>query len=64
MSDAVFRELSATVVGINEVRSVFEEAKALRSLTGRWVLGDFLWVLLSALNFFLTFLKEDDFVLG
>ena len=34
-SDAVFKELSATIVGINEVRAVFEEAKGLLTLTGR-----------------------------
>ncbi|KLO16056.1 P-loop containing nucleoside triphosphate hydrolase protein [Schizopora paradoxa] len=34
-TDAVFKELSATVIGINEVRQVFEEAKGLLSLTGR-----------------------------
>lgn len=37
-TDAVFRELSATVIGINEVRQVFEEAKGLLSLTGRFVM--------------------------
>jgi putative ATPase len=36
-SDAVFKELSATIVGINEVRAVFEEAKGLLMLTGRYV---------------------------
>lgn len=36
-SDAVFKELSATIVGINEVRAVFEEAKGLLTLTGRSV---------------------------
>lgn len=34
-TNAVFKELSATIVGVNEVRQVFEEAKALLSLTGR-----------------------------
>lgn len=34
-SNAVFKELSATGVGVNEVRQVFEEAKKLLSLTGR-----------------------------
>ncbi|KAK0225795.1 DNA polymerase III, clamp loader complex, gamma/delta/delta subunit [Armillaria fumosa] len=32
---SVFKELSATVVGINDVRAVFEEAKNTLSLTGR-----------------------------
>ncbi|KAG7446399.1 P-loop containing nucleoside triphosphate hydrolase protein [Guyanagaster necrorhizus] len=32
---SVFKELSATVVGISEVRAVFEEAKNTLSLTGR-----------------------------
>lgn len=36
-TDAVFKELSATGVGVNEVRQVFEEAKALLSMTGRSV---------------------------
>jgi replication-associated recombination protein RarA len=36
-SDAAFKELSATVVGINDVRPVFEEAKNLLQLTGRFV---------------------------
>jgi hypothetical protein len=31
----MFRELSATVVGINDVRTVFEEAKTALALTGR-----------------------------
>ncbi|THH03202.1 hypothetical protein EW145_g6445 [Phellinidium pouzarii] len=34
-SNSVFKELSATDVGIKEVRQVFEEAKGLLSLTGR-----------------------------
>lgn len=34
-TEAVFKELSATDVGIKEVRQVFEEAKGLLSLTGR-----------------------------
>lgn len=34
-TNAVFKELSATIVGVNEVRQVFEEAKSLLSLTGR-----------------------------
>ncbi|KAI5116661.1 hypothetical protein M0805_000810 [Coniferiporia weirii] len=34
-SGSVFKELSATDVGIKEVRQVFEEAKGLLSLTGR-----------------------------
>ncbi|EJD06776.1 P-loop containing nucleoside triphosphate hydrolase protein [Fomitiporia mediterranea MF3/22] len=34
-SRAVFKELSATGIGVNEVRQVFEEAKGLLSLTGR-----------------------------
>lgn len=34
-TNAAFKELSATIVGVNEVRQVFEEAKALLSLTGR-----------------------------
>ncbi|TDL21712.1 P-loop containing nucleoside triphosphate hydrolase protein [Rickenella mellea] len=34
-SDAVFKELSATVVGIKEVREVFEEAKGQLTLLGR-----------------------------
>jgi putative ATPase len=35
-SDSIFKELSATAVGINDVRAVFEEAKATLSLTGRY----------------------------
>ncbi|KAL5526679.1 MGS1 [Sanghuangporus sanghuang] len=34
-SNAVFKELSATGVGVNEVRQIFEEAKGLLSLTGK-----------------------------
>lgn len=34
-TDAVFKELSATSSGTNDVRSVFEEGKKLLSLTGR-----------------------------
>ncbi|EIN11291.1 P-loop containing nucleoside triphosphate hydrolase protein [Punctularia strigosozonata HHB-11173 SS5] len=34
-TDAVFKELSATVVGINDVRAVFDEAKNVLQLTGR-----------------------------
>ncbi|KAI0312572.1 hypothetical protein OF83DRAFT_1165933 [Amylostereum chailletii] len=34
-SDAAFKELSATIVGINDVRPIFEEAKNLLQLTGR-----------------------------
>ncbi len=34
-TDAVFKELSATVIGINDVRQIFEEAKGLLNLTGR-----------------------------
>ncbi|KAI0029651.1 P-loop containing nucleoside triphosphate hydrolase protein [Vararia minispora EC-137] len=34
-SNAAFKELSATVVGINDVRPIFEEAKNLLQLTGR-----------------------------
>lgn len=33
--NAAYKELSATIVGINEVRAVFDEAKGLLSLTGR-----------------------------
>lgn len=36
-SDATFKEMSATIVGINEVRQVFEEAKGQLRLTGRCV---------------------------
>jgi len=32
---SIFKELSATVVGINEVRPIFEEAKNTLRLTGR-----------------------------
>jgi putative ATPase len=35
--NVAFKELSATVVGINEVREVFEEAKGALKLTGRYV---------------------------
>ncbi|KII92280.1 hypothetical protein PLICRDRAFT_103807 [Plicaturopsis crispa FD-325 SS-3] len=34
-ADAVFKELSATIVGINEVRAIFEEAKGTLAVTGR-----------------------------
>ncbi|KAI0047784.1 P-loop containing nucleoside triphosphate hydrolase protein [Auriscalpium vulgare] len=34
-TDAVFKELSATIVGINDVRPLFEEAKKTLQLTGR-----------------------------
>ncbi|KAI0271637.1 hypothetical protein BC834DRAFT_860525 [Gloeopeniophorella convolvens] len=34
-TNAVFKELSATVVGINDVRPIFEEAKTALQLTGR-----------------------------
>lgn len=37
-TDATFRELSATVVGISDVRAVFEEAKGTLSLTRRYLL--------------------------
>ena len=36
-TDAVLKELSATSTGINDVRTVFEEARGLLSLTGRFV---------------------------
>lgn len=38
-TNAVFKELSATVVGINEVRTVVEEARSILNLTGRYVKG-------------------------
>ncbi|ESK82413.1 replication-associated recombination protein a [Moniliophthora roreri MCA 2997] len=34
-TNSIFKELSATIVGINDVRPVFEEAKNTLSLTGR-----------------------------
>lgn len=34
-SNATFKEMSATVVGINEVRTIFEEAKGALTLAGR-----------------------------
>ncbi|KAG6856095.1 hypothetical protein H0H87_007431 [Tephrocybe sp. NHM501043] len=34
-ADCVFKELSATIVGINDVRATFEEAKNALALTGR-----------------------------
>ncbi|KAI0062929.1 P-loop containing nucleoside triphosphate hydrolase protein [Artomyces pyxidatus] len=34
-TDAIFKELSATIVGINDVRPIFEEAKNTLQLTGR-----------------------------
>jgi putative ATPase len=34
-SGAVFKELSATVVGVNEVRTIFADAKKTASATGR-----------------------------
>lgn len=37
-TDAVFKELSATSNGINDVRQIFEEAKSLLSLTKRFAL--------------------------
>ncbi|THH17729.1 hypothetical protein EW146_g3145 [Bondarzewia mesenterica] len=36
-TDAVFKELSATVVGINDVRPIFDEAKNTLRLTGRYL---------------------------
>lgn len=36
-TDALFKELSATVVGVNEVRAVLEEAKNALALTGRYM---------------------------
>lgn len=36
-TNAIFRELSATVVGINDVRPIFDEAKNALQLTGRCV---------------------------
>ncbi len=36
-SNAAFKEMSATIVGINEVRAIFEEAKGALMLTGRYV---------------------------
>lgn len=36
-TNAVFKELSASSSGINDVRSVFEEAKGLLTLTGRYI---------------------------
>jgi len=36
-TNAIFRELSATVVGINDVRPLFDEAKNALQLTGRCV---------------------------
>ena len=36
-SDAVFKELSATMIGTTEVRAVFEEAKGSLALTGRYL---------------------------
>ena len=36
-SGAAFKELSATSAGINDVRSVFDEAKSVLQLTGRCV---------------------------
>lgn len=36
-TNAIFRELSATAVGINDVRPIFDEAKGNLQLTGRWV---------------------------
>jgi putative ATPase len=35
-TDAVFKELSATSIGISEVRAIFEEARATLSLTRRY----------------------------
>lgn len=34
-SDAIFKELSATASGVNEVKAVVEEAKRTLSLVGR-----------------------------
>jgi len=36
-TNAIFKELSATIVGINDVRPIFDEAKSTLQLTGRWV---------------------------
>jgi hypothetical protein len=36
-TNAVFKELSATIVGINDVRPIFDEAKNALQLTGRFV---------------------------
>jgi replication-associated recombination protein RarA len=36
-TNAIFRELSATIVGINDVRPIFDEAKNALQLTGRCV---------------------------
>lgn len=37
-TNSILKELSATVVGINDIRQTFEEAKGTMALTGR--LGD------------------------
>ena len=36
-TNAIFRELNATAVGINDIRPIFDEAKGNLQLTGRWV---------------------------
>ena len=36
-TNAIFKELSATAVGINDIRPIFDEAKGNLQLTGRWV---------------------------
>ena len=36
-ANCIFKELSATSSGINDVRNVFEEAKGSLALTGRYV---------------------------
>lgn len=41
-SGSLFKELSATVVGVNDVRVILEEAKKTLSLTGRCVNNLFL----------------------
>jgi len=38
-TDAIFREVSATITSANEVRSLFEEAKNELHLTGRFVVS-------------------------
>lgn len=40
-TDAVFKELSATGAGINDVRAVVEAAKTTLALTGRYVFESF-----------------------
>jgi hypothetical protein len=36
-TNANFKELSATAVGVNDIRPIFDEAKGNLQLTGRWV---------------------------